>query len=128
MLLLSGSVGSYVPDIEDDTAFFGTLVCPGAQGFVSRLLLAYSSSAFLLLLVAFVPDLDDPFAPNPTVQLGSAFEVLWLLMSLRSVGVVQRFLRTHSSVFQALRVGRLVVMTQGQLQVFPAIVDLGAAQ
>ena len=115
MLLLSGSAGSYVPDMEDFTGFLGPLVRNGTQGFVSRLLLAYSVPAVLLLLVAFLPDLDDPLAPNATVQLGSTFAVLWLLMSLALVGVVQGFLWPHSGVFQAVIVGGLVVATQGLL-------------
>ena len=82
MLLMSGSAGSYVPDMEDFTEFLGPLVRNGTQGFVSRLLLTYSVPAVLLLLVAFLPDLDDPLAPNATVQLGSTFAVFWLLMSL----------------------------------------------
>ena len=115
MLLLSGSAGSYVPVKEDYTGFLGPLVQTGVQGFVSRLLLAYSLPAVLLLLVAFIPDLDDPLAPNATVQLGSTFAVFWLLMSLGLVGVVQGFLWLHSGVFQAVIVGGLVVMTQGLL-------------
>ncbi len=115
MLLLTGSVGIYVPDFEDYTGFLGPLVRNGTQGFVSRLLLAYSVPAVLLLLVAFLPDLDDPLAPNATVQLGSTFAVFWLLMSLALVGVVQGFLWPRSGVFQAVIVGGLVVVTQGLL-------------
>lgn len=115
MLLLSGSAGSYVPDMEDFTGFLGPLVRNGTQGFVSRLLLAYSVPAVLLLLVAFLADLDDPLAHNATVQLGSTFAVFWLLMSLALVGVVQGFLWPHSGVFQAVIVGGLVVTTQGLL-------------
>ena len=115
MLLLGGSAGSYVPDMEDYTGFLGPLVKHGTQGFVSRLLLAYSVPAVPLLLVAFLPDLDDPLAPNATAQLGSTFAVFWLLMSLALVGVMQGFLWPHSGVFQATIVGGLVVMTQGLL-------------
>ena len=115
LLLLSGSAGSYVPRMEDYTAFLGPLVREGTRGFVSRLLLAYSVPAVLLLLVAFIPDLDDPLAPSATVQLGSTFAVFWLLMSLGLVGVVQGFLWPHSGAFQAVIVGGLVVMTQGLL-------------
>ena len=115
LLLLSGSAGSYVPGMEDYTAFLGPLVREGTRGFVSRLLLAYSVPAVLLLLVAFIPDLDDPLAPSATVQLGSTFAVFWLLMSLGLVGVVQGFLWPHSGAFHAVIVGGLVVMTQGLL-------------
>ena len=115
MLLLSGSAGSYVPDMPDYTTFLGPLVREGMQGFVSRLLLAYSVSAVLLLLVAFIPSLADPLTPSATVQLGSTLAVFWLLKSLGLVGVVQGFLWPHSGVFQAVIVGGLVVLTQGLL-------------
>jgi len=115
MLLLSGSAGSYVPDMPGYTTFFGPLVREGMQGFVSRLLLAYSVPAVLLLLVAFIPSLADPLTPSATVQLGSTLAVFWLLKSLGLVGVVQGFLWPHSGVFQAVIVGGLVVLTQGLL-------------
>ena len=115
MLLLSGSAGSYVPDMPDYTTFLGPLVREGMQGFVSRLLLAYSVPAVLLLLVAFIPSLADPLTPSATVQLGSTLAVFWLLKSLGLVGVVQGFLWPHSGVFQAVIVGGLVVLTQGLL-------------
>jgi len=115
MLLLSGSTGSYVPDMPDYTTFLGPLVREGMQGFVSRLLLAYSVPAVLLLLVAFIPSLADPLTPSATVQLGSTLAVFWLLKSLGLVGVVQGFLWPHSGVFQAVIVGGLVVLTQGLL-------------
>ena len=115
MLLLSGSTGSYVPDMPDYTTFLGPLVREGMQGFVSRLLLAYSVPAVLLLLVAFIPSLADPLTPSATVQLGSTLAVFWLFMSLGLVGVVQGFLWPHSGVFQAVIVGGLVVLTQGLL-------------
>ena len=113
MLLLSGSAGSYVPDMEDYTAFLGPLVRKGGQEFVSRLLLAYSVPAVLLLLVAFIPNLSDPLAPSATIQLGSTVAVFWLLMSLGLVGVVQGFLWPHSGVFQAVIVGGLVLSQLG---------------
>ena len=98
--------------MENFTGFLGPLVRNGTQCFVSRLLLAYSVPAVLLLLVAFLPDLDDLLAPNATVQLGSTCAVFWLLVSLALVGVVQGFLWPHSGVFQAVIVGGLVVATQ----------------
>ena len=115
MLLLSGSAGSYVPDMQDYTTFLGPLVREGTRGFVSRLLLAYSVPAVLLLMVAFIPSLGDPLTPSATAHLGSTLAVFWLLMSLGLVGVVQGFLWPHSGVFQAVIVGGLVVLTQGLL-------------
>ena len=101
--------------MEDFTEFLGPLVRNGTQDFVSRLLLAYSVPAVLLLLVAFLSDLDYSLAPNATVQLGSTFAVFWLLMSLGLVGVIQGFLWPHSGVFQTVIVGGLVAATQGLL-------------
>ena len=65
MLLLSGSAGSYVPDMQDYTTFLGPLVREGTRGFVSRLLLAYSVPAVLLLMVAFIPSLGALSPPAP---------------------------------------------------------------
>ena len=79
------------------------------------MLLAYSVPAVLLLLVAFLPELEDPLTPNATVQLGSTFAVFWLLMSLVLAGVVQGSLRPHSRIFQAVIVAGLVVATKGLL-------------
>ena len=115
MLLLSGSAVGYVQQGVDYTTIIRPLLGPGLQGFIVRVLLAYCAPGVLLLLVAFIPDLDDPMVPNATVQLGSTFAVFWLLMSLGLVGVVLGFLWPRSGPFQAVVVGGLVVLTQGLL-------------
>ena len=115
MLLLSGSAIGYVQQGADYTTFLRPLLGLGPQGFIIRVLLAYCAPAVLLLVVAFIPDLDDPLIPNATVQLGSTFAVFWLLMSLGLVGVVLGFLWPRTGPFQAVVVGGLVVLTQGLL-------------
>jgi hypothetical protein len=115
MLLLSGSVIGYVQRGADFTTCLGPVLGQGLQGFIVRVLLAYCVPGILLLLVAFIPDMDDPLVPNATVQLGSTFAVFWLLMSLGLVGVVLGFLWPRTGPFQSVVVGGLVVLTQALL-------------
>ena len=115
MLLLSGSASGYASEPEDYTTFLNPLVRHGLSGFLARVLLAYTVPMVLLLLIAFIPDLDDPLVPNDTVQLGSTFAVFWLLMSLALVSAVLGFLWPRTGPVQAVLVGGLVVMTQSLL-------------
>ena len=115
MLLLSGSASGYASEPEDYTTFLNPLVRHGLSGFLARVLLAYTVPMVLLLLIAFIPDLDDPLVPNDTVQLGSTFAVFWLLMSLGLVSAVLGFLWPRTGPVQAVLVGGLVVMTQSLL-------------
>ena len=115
MLLLSGSAGGYASEPEDYTTFLNPLVRRGVSGFLARVVLAYTIPTVLLLLIAFIPDLDDPLVPNDTVQLGSTFAVFWLLMSLALVSAVLGFLWPRTGPVQAVLVGGLVVMTQSLL-------------
>lgn len=115
MLLLSGSATGYASEPEDYTTFLNPLVRHGLSGFVVRVVLAYTVPTALLLLIAFIPDLDDPLVPNDTVQLGSTFAVFWLLMSLALVSTVLGFLWPRTGPVQAVLVGGLVVATQGLL-------------
>ena len=115
MLLLSGSASGYASEPEDYTTFLNPLVRKGLSGFLARVVLAYTVPAALLLLIAFIPDLDDPLVPNDTVQLGSTFAVFWLLMSLALVSAVLGFLWPRTGPVQAVLVGGLVVMTQSLL-------------
>ena len=115
MLLLSGSASGYASEPEDYTTFLNPWVRRGLTGFLSRILLAYTVPTVLLLLIAFIPDLDDPLVPNDTVQLGSTFAVFWLLMSLALVSAVLGFLWPRTGPVQAVLVGGLVVLTQSLL-------------
>ena len=61
----------------------------GRKWFLTKILMAALIPVVLLVVLAFIPDLDDPLDPSETVQLGSTFAVFWLLMSLapdRGVG------------------------------------------
>ena len=115
MLLLTGSTGSYVQEPEDYTTFLGPLLRHRRYGIFIRILLAYSIPGSLLLAVAFIPDLSDFLVPSYTLQLGSAFAVFWLLMSLALIGAVLGFLWPRTGAFQAVVVGGLVVATQSLL-------------
>ena len=115
LLFLSVSAGTLVQPPEDNGASLGLLPEPGPLGFVVRALLASLVPAVLLLVLAFMPDQDNPFGPSESVQLGSTFAAFWLLMSLALVGTVLGFLWPRTGAGQAVVVGALVVLVQGLL-------------
>jgi hypothetical protein len=82
----------------------------------------------LLLILAYIPDLDDPLDPSETVQLGSTFAVFWLLMSLALVGAVLGFLWPRSGALEAVLVGGLVVLAQSLLSWAKVDAGRGAVQ
>ena len=115
LLLLSVSAGTLVQQPEDSGASIGLLPEPGPFGFVVRALLASLVPVVLLLVLAFLPDRDNPFGPSESVQLGSTFAAFWLLMSLALVGTILGFLWPRTGAGQAVVVGALVVLVQGLL-------------
>ena len=115
LLLLSVSAGSLVQPPGDNGVSLGILPEPGPLGFVLRALLASLVPVILLLVLAFMPDQDNPFGPSASVQLGSTFAAFWLLMSLALVGTVLGFLWPRTGAGQAVVVGALVVLVQGLL-------------
>ena len=112
LLLLSGTAGSFGDGLNDYTFFFGALIGQGRTGFLTKTLMAALIPVVLLLVLAFIPDLDDPLDPSETVQLGSTFAVFWLLMSLALAGVVLGFIGPRTGALQAVLVGGLVVLAQ----------------
>ena len=115
LLFLSVSAGTLVQQPEGNGASLGLLPEPGPLGYVLRTLLASLVPVVLLLVLAFMPDQDNPFGPSASVQLGSTFAAFWLLMSLALVGTVLGFLWPRSGAGQAVVVGALVVLVQGLL-------------
>lgn len=115
LLLLSASAGTFVDEPEDSATFLGPILGAGPQGLLTRVLLATSIPVALLLILAFIPDLDDPVVPSETIQLGSTFAVFWLLMALALVGAVLGFLWPRTGAFEAVVAGGLVVLAQGLL-------------
>ena len=120
LLLLSGAAGSFSSGSgseapEGNKVFLGNL--PGSRrgGTLGRVAAASLIPVVLLLLLAFIPDLDDPLDPNATVQLGSTLAVFWLLMSLALVGAVLGFIWPKSGALDAVLVGGAVVLTQSLL-------------
>ena len=85
------------------------------MGFVVRTLLASLVPVVFLLVLAFMPDRDNPFGPSASVRLGTTFAAFWLLMSLALVGAVLGFLWPRTGAGQAVVVGALVVLVQGLL-------------
>ena len=119
LLILSGAAGSIEDEPENYLAYLHQLSRPfWAQGrwvFLGRIALAALIPIVLLLLLAYIPDLDNPLDPSATVQLGSTFAVFWLLMSLALVGAVLGFLYPRSGAMEAVLVGGTVVLAQGLL-------------
>ena len=115
LLILSGSAGSFVDRLGDNTASLSRLSGPGRLGILSRVGLAALIPLVLLLFLAYIPDIDDPLDPSETVQLGSTFAVFWLLMSLALVGAVLGFLWPRTGALEAVLVGGIVVLAQSLL-------------
>ena len=120
LLLLSGAAGGYTSDFRNYAAYLAPLGAPklgplralGRQGLPVRVFAAAVIPVVLLLILAYIPDLDDPLDPSETVQLGSTFAVFWLLMSLALVGAVLGFLSLRTGALEAVLVGGLVVLAQ----------------
>lgn len=118
LLLLSGAAGSFPsgsgPQVsEDNDVYLGSLLGPLRGRTLGRVAAAALIPVVLLLLLAFIPDLDDPLDSSATVQLGSTLAVFWLLMSL--VGAVLGFLRPQSGALEAVLVGGAVILAQSLL-------------
>ena len=92
LLILSGAAGSFMDGSGNRTIPPRPLLGPGLTAVLARLALAAFVPVLLLLLLAYIQELDDPLDPNETVQLGSTITVFWLLMSLALVGAVLGFL------------------------------------
>ena len=128
LLLLSGSAGSFGDELEGYAVFLGPFLGPGRLGLLVRTSLAAVIPVVLLLILAYIPDLDDPLDPSETVQLGSTFAVFWLLMSLALVGAVLGFLWPRSGALEAVLVGGLVVLAQSLLSWAKVDAGRGAVQ
>ena len=115
LLILSGSAGGFVDESENLANPPGPLLGPGLTAVLARIALSAFIPLLLLLLLAYVQDLDDPLHPSETVQLGSTFAVFWLLMSLALVGAVLGFLWPRTGALEAVVVGGLVVLCQSLL-------------
>lgn len=139
LLLLSGAAGGLGSEgraeddrvSEDTTRNFVYLVIyllPLRGRTVVRVAISALIPVGLLLILAFIPDLDDPLDPSETVQLGSTFAVFWLLMSLALVGAVLGFLRPTSGALDAVMVGGAVILAQSLLSWTKADASLDALQ
>lgn len=119
LLMLSGAAGVYGDEPESNAAFPGQprapLGRPGSQLVLRRIFLAALVPVAFLLLLAYIPDLDDPLNPSATVQLGSTFAVFWLLMSLALAGAALGYLFPRTGTLEAVLSGGVVVLAQSLL-------------
>ena len=119
LLLLNGAAGSFssgsVSQVsEANTVYVGSFPVWLRVGTICRVATA-AVIPVLLLLLAFIPDLDDPLDPSATVQLGSTLAVFWLLTSLALVGTVLGFLWPKSGALDSVLVGGAVILAQSLL-------------
>lgn len=128
LLILSSTAGSYSTESSVYPGFMGVMVTPLRRGMVVRVLLAAMIPVALLMILAFIPDLDDPFEPSETIQLGSTFAVFWLLMSMALVGAVLGFLSPRTGTLEAVMVGGAVVVAQSLLSWLKVGASLDAVQ
>lgn len=133
LLLLSGAAGrlplkSGFAATEGDRDYDGNLLGTVPGGTLGRVAIAALIPVVLLLILAFIPDLDDPLDPSETVQLGSTFAVFWLLMSLALAGAVLGFLWPKSGALDAVLVGGTVILAQSLLSWYKADASREALQ
>ena len=115
LLILTSTAGSFVDESENLPNPPRPLLGPGLTAVLARIAVAAFIPLVLLILLAYIPDLDDPLDPSETVQLGSTFAVFWLLMSLALVGAVLGFLWPRTGALEAVLVGGIVVLAQSLL-------------
>ncbi len=120
--------GTASEDNARNAVYVASYLFPLRGGPVVRVAIAALIPVGLLLLLAFIPELDDPLDPSETVQLGSTFAVFWLLMSLALVGAVLGFLRPNSGALDAVMVGGAVILAQSLLSWTKADASLDALQ
>ena len=115
LLVLTGSAGSFMDGSENRANPPGPLLGPNLTAVLARLAVAAFIPLLMLLLLAYIQEIDDPLDPSETFQLGSTFAVFWLLMSLALVGAVLGFLWPRTGALEAVLVGGLVVLSQSLL-------------
>ena len=128
LLILSGSAGSFVDESKNVPNPPRPLLGSNLTAVLARIAVAAFIPLGLLLLLAYIPDLDDPLEPSETVQLGSTFAVFWLLMSLALLGVVLGFLRPRTGALEAVLLGGIVVLAQSLLSWFKVDASRDALQ
>ena len=115
LLILSGAAGGFAEETGNDNGLPRPSGGAAQWGMSARVLAAALIPVCLLLILAYIPELDDPLDPSETVQLGSTFLVFWLLMSLALVGAVLGFIYPRTGALEAVLVGGTVVLAQSLL-------------
>ncbi len=115
LLILSGAAGGFAVEPGNDNGLPSPSGAATRWGMSLRVLAAALIPVSLLLILAYIPELDDPLDPSETVQLGSTFVVFWLLMSLALVGAVLGFIYPRTGALEAVLVGGTVVLAQSLL-------------
>jgi len=115
LLLLSASAGTLASqtggDANDWENPLESLGIPGPL----RPVLASVVPVALLLILAFLREMDSLIDPRQAVGLGSTFAVFWLLAALTLAGAVLGFIRPRTGALEAVITGGLVVLAQSLL-------------
>ena len=119
MLLLSTSAGTYA----GQSGLFNGMAQPRGVPILARLVLAAFVPVALLLILAYLQELDSLIEPREIVRLGSTFVVFGLLSSLALVGAFLGFFWPRTGPLESVLVGGMVVLAQGFLS--HATVDAG---
>ena len=119
MLLLSSSAGNYA----GQSGLFNGMAQPRGVPIPARLVLAAFVPVALLLILAYLQELDGLIGPREIVRLGSTFAVFGLLSSLALVGAFLGFFWPRTGPLESVVVGGIVVLAQSLLS--HATVDAG---
>jgi len=111
LLVLSAAAGNLAGQTDD---YENPLESQGVPGPVRPILAAVIPVA-LLLILAFLREMDSLIDPKEAVGLGSTFAVFWLLAALTLAGAVLGFIRPRTGALEAVIAGGLVVLAQSLL-------------
>lgn len=119
MLLLTSSAGTYA----GQSGLFNGMAQPRGVPAPARLVLAAFVPVALLLMLAYLQQLDSLIEPREIVRLGSTFIVFWLLSALALAGAFLGFFWPRTGPLESVLVGGIVVFAQSLLS--HATVDAG---
>ncbi|MCH8799274.1 MAG: hypothetical protein IH963_00010 [Chloroflexi bacterium] len=111
MLLLSSSAGTYA----GQSGLFNGMAQPRGVPVPVRVVLAAFVPVALLLILAYLQELDSLIEPREFVRLGSTFVVFWLLSALALVGAFLGFFWPRTGPLESVLVGGIVVFAQSLL-------------
>lgn len=111
LLMLSSSAGTYA----GQSGLFNGMAEPRGVPIPARMVLAAFVPVALLLVLAYLQELDSLVEPREIIRLGSTFAVFWLLTALTLVGAFLGFFWPRTGPLESVVVGGIVVLAQSLL-------------